>query len=1180
MASRRWYPTAQLLPDGKAMLSSGSQYHHMIVWGGTSTPGSEAAAQGDLHRLQLTDASDWDPMIPYRPNPPATDWPEKRYGHSLSAVDPYAMAIFGGRNSNGQYLFDEWQLVADAMPMSSDFNYYWHKLHATGTLFPAGRMEHSAFYLYDNNNNNKGLIVYGGRDGSDVFDQVWRRYINDQGQRVWELLPQEPAESGGPLPGERFGQTLAYQYSTEYPVRNRALVFGGADSTSGRLADNDVWELTIELNTPPLQNKAKWRKLVVESGPTPPVARYEHAMTRDPFPQKRTDTSLALWHFYVSGGRFGPGVSLSNEFWQLWDADVYAPFDTVAWGPLFNLSNARAGHSMIYDASAHRLVVMGGDTGEPESDNSIWENESTGLTAWTPVPATNSPRLVGHSAFMAGRVFARKPEKLDPDSDEWQTVEAPLVQDWYPFQFTIANGPRAGKIFNAGPSNTTFLLDLNAESWTQWPEEPSGFKGGSAVLYRPDRVMKCGSRDTESAPTPPPAIGTTKFIALDQATPLWTASSSMQFGRVNHNLTILPSGEVLATGGTQLITDGPNSGSPRRQPELWRPPGGNYPNGVWYGGSGTNSLEPAVAARDYHSTALLLPDGRVLTAGGEHSPENRKAEIYCPPYLFTSGGGPAIRPQITSAPTSITYGQSFVIGKQVSDVIASACLIRPGAVTHGYDQDQRYIPLTFEDTGYSELRALAPTSGRVAPPGDYLLFIVNQSGVPAVAKWVRLGDCPAIPCDTDSPPRVANLYVDVVGPNEILLGWSAPGDDFSPLAGEYDLRYSPGGIASDAEYDGAIEAEAAPAVQPAGSAMGSAVYGLSPCTQYYFALKTRDGGPVKNWSLRSNTATETTMCGCCGGGFSAERVDPSREGGGASTAAVAPSDDAIASGGASNRDAPLASPAAVSSLDPGAGVLEAETRRTGEGGWQVTLRRLAQAEGVDGADAGAIVSQVPDGAGGWKTLGRYRPTPGQSPLGLCALRDRGRVVFPWGYALERVVSGIKAGAEDLTLSLANHSRLGSLSGELVDGGGSVELTLGDALTLNYSTSGAALPGAASWYLLVRPTGSSETSAAPARSALVTKVPARFALHQNQPNPFRRTTTIAFDLPVTSSVKLEVFDLLGRKVATLAEGEHPAGAHTVEYDLRGPGGAPLRAGIYVYRLRTGTFEDQRKLTVLP
>ena len=235
---------------------------------------------------------------------------------------------------------------------------------------------------------------------------------------------------------------------------------------------------------------------------------------------------------------------------------------------------------------------------------------------------------------------------------------------------------------------------------------------------------------------------------------------------------------------------------------------------------------------------------------------------------------------------------------------------------------------------------------------------------------------------------------------------------------------------------------------------------------------------------------------------------------------------------------------------------------------------------MDGADAGAIVSQVPDGAGGWKTLGRYQPKPGQSPLGLCALRDQGRVVFPSGYALERVVSGIKAGGQDLTLSLANHSRLGSLGGGLVDGGGSVELALGDALTLNYSTSGTAIPGAVSWYLLVRPTGSSETSAAPARSALATKVPARFALHQNQPNPFRRTTTIAFDLPVTSSVKLDVFDLLGRKVATLAEGEHPAGAHTVEYALREAGGAPLRAGIYVYRLRAGTFEHQRKLTVLP
>ena len=142
------------------------------------------------------------------------------------------------------------------------------------------------------------------------------------------------------------------------------------------------------------------------------------------------------------------------------------------------------------------------------------------------------------------------------------------------------------------------------------------------------------------------------------------------------------------------------------------------------------------------------------------------------------------------------------------------------------------------------------------------------------------------------------------------------------------------------------------------------------------------------------------------------------------------------------------------------------------------------------------------------------------------------------------------------------------------------MAVGDALTLNYSPSGTALSEAASWYVVARPGDGSESAATPLRLAPAAEVPRQFALHQNHPNPTRRTATIAFDLPVAVPVTLEVFDLLGRKVTTLADGAHPAGAHRIEYDLREAGGTPLRAGVYVYRLRAGTFEDQRKLTVLP
>jgi galactose oxidase-like protein/glyoxal oxidase-like protein/Kelch motif protein len=1181
MTFQRWYPSAQLMPRGEVIAYSGSSYHHMLEFAGTSVPGSYGSAQGDLRRYALTEASQWDAVIPFRPQP---DWPAKRYGHSLvgRTLDETTV-LFGGLGVDGNYRNDTWTPATQLRPLENDLFYYWEP-RTTPLPRPLERAEHSAVVL-----NDGSMVIYGGRDGSQVFGDVWRQY--NEGGWKWEELTQEPATPGGPLPGRRFGHGALYEYSAVAPVRDRALVYGGADTLAGSLADNDVWELTVDV----VQHKAKWRKLALESGSPSPLPRYDHAMALDPERREREQNTPCLFRMFVSGGRgvFG-AETLSDELWQLWDVDE----NTVAWSQLDAGPSRRAGHTLNYDPGRHSLVLMGGDTGGSAS-NEVWEmfaacnKDNYGGSCqvcappsydpqWVNVTPAGSQALSGHTAFWgATAIYSRKPERLTPATGAggtWETLSAPLLQEWYPYQFTIANGPNAGKVFNAGPSVASYLFDPASPSWSA--AGGSGFRGGSAVLYRPDRVMKCGTRDTEQGAT---AVRTTKYIALDGVSPAWVASGDMDSGRVNHNLTMLPSGEVLVTGGTEIANNTGNQGRSRGLVELWRPPDATYyPNGIWYGGSGVNALEKSTAARDYHSVSLLLPDARVLCASGNVSPVAKQAQIYCPPYLFNADGTPATRPEITSAPTAITYGEPFVIGTPTPGTIASACLIRPGAVTHAYDQDQRFVPLALELSG--SLRAIPPTSGRVAPPGDYLLFIVNQGGVPSVAKWVRLGQCPSIPCDTESPPKVTDLDTNTIGPNEVWLYWTAPGDDTSPPSGVYDVRASAAPIASEAQYAGAWQESGEPPVQPAGTPMEYVLPGGSSCTPFYVALKTRDGtGPsFKNWSLLSNTVMVEPVCEEGGGGFGAQRVDGERLAEGSSAAAPALSADANAGGAASvsGTGRPLADLAAGSLLDPGVGVLEAETHRTPQGGWQVTLRRLAQTEGVEAADAGAIVAQVANGAGGWRTLGRYRPTPGQSPLGLCALRHEGRMVFPSGYTLDKVVSGIKAGGQEMALSLADHSRLGSLGGEFVGAGGTVEMALGDALTLNYSPSTTKLASATSWYLLVRPAGGSESPATPARRVLATKVPTRFALYQNQPNPFRHTTTIAFDLPVACPVALEVFDLLGRKVATLAQGEHPAGAHAVEYDLRQADGAPLRAGVYVYRLRAGTFVERRKLTVLP
>jgi hypothetical protein len=141
--------------------------------------------------------------------------------------------------------------------------------------------------------------------------------------------------------------------------------------------------------------------------------------------------------------------------------------------------------------------------------------------------------------------------------------------------------------------------------------------------------------------------------------------------------------------------------------------------------------------RGYHSTALLLPDGRVLVAGGGQGAfatlNQNNAEIYSPAYLFKGA-----RPRIDGAPPVITYGQMISINTSNAGAIAKVSLIRLGSVTHAFDQNQRFIPLNFSRVG-NELRARAPANGNIAPPGHYMLFIVSEQGVPSVAKIIRIG---------------------------------------------------------------------------------------------------------------------------------------------------------------------------------------------------------------------------------------------------------------------------------------------------------------------------------------------------------------------------------------------------------------------------------------------------------
>ena len=218
----------------------------------------------------------------------------------------------------------------------------------------------------------------------------------------------------------------------------------------------------------------------------------------------------------------------------------------------------------------------------------------------------------------------------------------------------------------------------------------------------------------------------------------------MAFPRSYLNLTILPDGTVLATGGS-TTTDKANFAAAVHEAELWSPVTKSW-----------TTMSRMQTPRLYHSTALLLPDATVLVAGGgrengrsQPDPKDEpNAEIFSPPYLFKGA-----RPAISSAPSIIQYGTAFAVATPDAARIASVSLIALSAVTHAFNENQRFVSLAF-DQGSNPLNVHAPANGNLAPPGPYMLFLVDSNGVPSKAAMVRL---PAPSASGNPPPTVSAI---------------------------------------------------------------------------------------------------------------------------------------------------------------------------------------------------------------------------------------------------------------------------------------------------------------------------------------------------------------------------------------------------------------------------------------
>jgi hypothetical protein len=445
---------------------------------------------------------------------------------------------------------------------------------------------------------------------------------------------------------------------------------------------------------------------------------------------------------------------------------------TDSHGNLINLFCS--GHTFLADG---RLLVTGGHIFDSQGLNcSTFYDPFT--DKWSAGPTMNNGRwyptavtLPDGRAFVGSGSFPVGPPQPPPnnasvinnisqilENGAWSDVTSFNTLPLFP-RFHVAPN---GFLFMSGSLATTYFLENvqpgNPGTWAPVATRTvQNADYAPSVMYDVGKVIFIGGGSTTNV---------VETIDLNAPKPAWAVVAPMKFRRRQHNATLLPDGTVLVTGGTQGTEfDGLNPGEPIHTPELWDPS-----KGTW------TPMAPEAVDRCYHSTAVLLPDGRVFSGGGgEYAPTpsvlqsnlpkdtHADAQLFSPPYLFKGA-----RPVITKVPAAVTYGESFDVETPAPTEISQVTWIRLPSVTHSFDQNQRINFLTFRG-GPNNVTVNAPPNANVCPPGHYMLFLLNQKKVPSVAAIVQITAAVAASAARAEVAEVVGAHPAAAAPLKLLI---------------------------------------------------------------------------------------------------------------------------------------------------------------------------------------------------------------------------------------------------------------------------------------------------------------------------------------------------------------------------------------------------------------------------
>ena len=340
-----------------------------------------------------------------------------------------------------------------------------------------------------------------------------------------------------------------------------------------------------------------------------------------------------------------------------------------------------------------------------------------------------------------GRILPGDNERYEPDKRAW--VAAPELRRYfptYPAFHTMDDGRVFYSAANSGYGSDTIgrtpgIWDLTDNSFREVPglRDPQMNETASSVLLPPanaQKVMIFGGGEVGESPV---STARTDIIDLNSDEPAYTPGPDLPQPARYLSTVILPDDTVLTTGGSSGYRGGEYQGRTRSDllnSQIYRP--------------ATNRFETAAdsrVGRNYHSEAILLTDGRVITLGSDplydKSGRNpgtfeQRIEIYSPPYLFRGA-----RPRISGGPKEITRDSKVTYTSPDATRVKHARLIRPSAVTHVLDVDQRSVKLDLTPVP-GGVSVAVPKRRGLLPSGWYMLFLIDGTGVPSEARWVRV----------------------------------------------------------------------------------------------------------------------------------------------------------------------------------------------------------------------------------------------------------------------------------------------------------------------------------------------------------------------------------------------------------------------------------------------------------